>query len=404
MNPAGVAPLAGVRVLDFTHVLAGPFCTRLLADFGANVVRVESSLRPDRLGAGTWKPGFEDRQDRPAAYLSSNRSKRSITINLKARGGRELATRLAAVADVVVENFSAGVMARLHLDYASLSKVNPRIVYASMAGYGQEGPRRDWVSMNVNLQGYVGLMMVTGGPDDPPIAIGNSWCDYVGGLTTCFAILQALADRERTGVGANLDMAQFECNASPLAPLILAAALGAAPPPRMENRSPTCAPQGCYPCMGSDEWVALSVQTDDQWRVLVGVLGNPPTLADPSLQSVVGRLASHDAIDRAIEAWTRTLSAIDVECVLATDGVPAARARKVEQVVDEPDGPSVFHRVAEPRIGEMLVTGLPFTFGSDVLREPFPAPRLGQQTDEVLREWLGCDDAAIEALRPEVLV
>jgi crotonobetainyl-CoA:carnitine CoA-transferase CaiB-like acyl-CoA transferase len=178
-QPAGgeAAPLAGIRVLDFTHVLAGPFCTRLLADFGADVVRVESSLRPDRLGAGTWKPGFEDRQDRPAAYMSSNRSKRSITINLKAKGGVELATRLANVADVVVENFSAGVMARLRLDYASLSQVNPRVIYASMAGYGQEGPRRDWISMNVNLQGYVGLMMVTGAPDDPPIAIGNSRCD-----------------------------------------------------------------------------------------------------------------------------------------------------------------------------------------------------------------------------------
>jgi benzylsuccinate CoA-transferase BbsF subunit len=115
------APLAGIRVLDFTHVLAGPFCTRLLADFGADVVRVESSLRPDRLGAGTWKPGFEDQQDRPAAYMSSNRSKRSLTINLKARGGVALATRLAGVADVVVENFSAGVMARLKLDYAALS-------------------------------------------------------------------------------------------------------------------------------------------------------------------------------------------------------------------------------------------------------------------------------------------
>ncbi len=397
------APLAGIRVLDFTHVLAGPFCTRLLADFGADVVRVESSLRPDRLGAGTWKPGYEDQQDRPAAYMSSNRSKRSLTINLKARGGVALATRLASVADVVVENFSAGVMARLKLDYAALSQVNPRVIVASMAGYGQEGPRRDWVSMNVNLQGSVGLMMVTGAAGDPPIAIGNSWCDYVGGLTTCFAIMQALLDRETTGVGANLDVAQFEANVGPLGALLTGALLGAGLPPRMENRSLTAVPQGCYPCAGDDDWVAISIETDRQWQALVGVLGNPPALLGERFSTPLGRIAGHE-IDVALTGWTQARPAVEVERILKATGVPAERVRKIEQVVDEPDGARVFHSMLEPRIGEMLVTGLPFSLAADGLPGPYPAPRLGQHTDEVLHEWLGLSDGEIEELRAEVLV
>ncbi len=401
---SNAAPLAGVRVLDFTHVLAGPFCTRLLADFGADVVRVESSLRPDRLGAGTWKPGFEDKQDRPAAYMSSNRSKRSLTINLKAKGGAELATRLARVADVVVENFSAGVMARLRLDYANLSPVNPRIIFASMAGYGQEGPRRDWVSMNVNLQGSIGLMMVTGAEGDPPIAVGNSWCDYVGGLTTCFAIIQALLDRETTGVGANLDVAQFEANAGPLGALLTGSLLGAGLSSRMENRSLTAVPQGCYPCAGDDDWLAISVETDRQWQELVGVLGNPPALLGERFTTPLGRITGHDEIDAALTTWTQARPAAEVERTLKAAHVPAERVRKIEQVVDEPDGARVFHPMPEPRIGGMLVTGLPFALAADAMPSPYAAPRLGQHTDDVLREWLGLSDGEIEEQRAEVLV
>jgi benzylsuccinate CoA-transferase BbsF subunit len=295
-------------------------------------------------------------------------------------------------------------MARLKLDYASLSQVNPRIVFASMAGYGQDGPRRDWVSMNVNLQGYVGIMMVTGAADDPPIAVGNSWCDYIGGLTTCFAIVQALIDRDATGVGANLDVAQFEANVGPLGSLLTGSILGAGLPPRLENRSPYSAPQGVYPCGGEDDWCAVSVRNDLQWAALVRLLGSPSELRDPSLATVLGRQAAHDRIDRTVEAWTRTLPAGKVEDALKAVGVPAERVRKIEQVVDEPSGPSVFHRVPDPRVDEIMVTGLPFSMAAGGMPGPFPAAVLGQHTDEVLREWLGLEDGDIAALKEEVLV
>src|SRR6516162_1582772 len=222
------APLAGIRVLDFTHVLAGPFCTRLLADLGADVVRVESSKHPDH----PWPSTFISKDGRHASYLNTNRNKRSIAIDLKNEAGQKVAARLAAAADVVIENFSADVMSRLKLDYQTLQALNPGLIYISMSGYGHDGPRRDWTSMNMNLQGYSGLMMVTGAEGDPPTAISNSWNDYIGGLHGCFAILQAVDKRHTSGKGTCIDLSQFECSASMIGPLLLSSAVNGTAPLR----------------------------------------------------------------------------------------------------------------------------------------------------------------------------
>src|SRR5215510_7395023 len=242
-NNASSAPLAGTRVIDFTHVLAGPFCTRLLADLGADVVRVESSKHPDY----PWPSTFISDDGSHASYLNTNRNKRSIAIDLKNEVGQKIASRLASVADVVIENFSAGVMGRLKLDYPTLQACNPALIYVSMSGYGHNGPRRDWTSMNMNLQGYSGLMMVTGAEGDLPTAISNSWNDFIGGLHAAVGILRALVERKRSGRGANLDLAQFECSVATLGPLLLSGAVNRQAPPRLGNRSTRDAPQGCYP-------------------------------------------------------------------------------------------------------------------------------------------------------------
>src|SRR5215470_2073038 len=264
-NPTPPAPLTGIRVLDFTHVLAGPFCTRLLADLGADVVRVESSKHPDH----PWPSTFISNDGRHASYLNTNRSKRSIAIDLKNEAGLKIASRLASVADVVIENFSAGVMGRLKLDYPTLQACNPALVYVSMSGYGHNGPRRNWTSMNMNLQGYSGLMTVTGAEGDPPTAISNSWNDYIGGLHACFAVQQALSERRVTDRGARLDLSQFECSVSMIGSLLLASAVSGTASPRLGNRSLTVAPQGVYRCAGKDQWCAISVQDDEQWRALI---------------------------------------------------------------------------------------------------------------------------------------
>ena len=312
-------PLDGVRVLDFTHVLAGPFCTRLLADLGADVVRVESARHPD----APWRSAVDAEIGRDVSYLVISRNKRSAAIDLKTPEGREVATRLASSADVVTENFSSGVMERLGLGFDRLAASNPRLVYVSMSGYGHEGPRRDWTSMNTNLQAYSGLMMVTGRENDAPTAISNSWMDYIGGLHAAFAVIEALAARAATGRGRMIDLSQFEAGVATIGPLLLASAVTRSASPRTGNRSDHAAPQGCYRCAGEDEWCALGVETDEQWAALVRAMEHPAWCDEPRFATLDLRMRSHDALDEHLRAWTRGLESGEVERRLRAEGVPA---------------------------------------------------------------------------------
>jgi len=395
------APLAGIRVLDFSHILAGPFCTRLLADFGADVVKVETATRPDRTGVRKGPSDTGGRSDRPAPYLNTNRSKRSITINLKTEAGYHLAARLAQVADIIVENFSAGVMTRLKLDYERLRPVNPGLIYVSMSGYGHSGPRQDWTSMNMNLQAYTGLMMATGSENDPPIAISNSWNDYIGGLHACFGIFEALSERAKTGVGANLDLAQFECSVATFGALLVQSAVNRTVPPRMGNRSLQYAPQGVYRCAGDDQWCAISVQSDDQWRALISAMGQPAWAADPRYDTHLGRSRNHDELDASIESWTRQFEPAEVERRLKVAGVPAERMRRIREVVKGPDASQAFVPLEDPKGGSMLATGVPFRFSLSPVLPPAPAPALGEHIGDVLKGWLNLSDAEIERVDKE---
>jgi benzylsuccinate CoA-transferase BbsF subunit len=385
-------PLDGIRVLDFSHVLAGPMCTRLLADLGAEVLRVETSKRHDT----PWKSTSDAELDRTFAYVMVHRGKKSITIDLKSDAGGDLARQLASVADVIVENFSAGVMARLGLDYARLAPLNPGLIYLSMSGYGHDGPRKDWTSMNSNLQAYSGLMMVTDTEDQPPVAISNSWMDYVGGLHGCFSVLEALSRRATSKVGCRIDLAQFECGVGTLGSLLWAGIVNGTLPPRLGSRSMGMAPQGCYQCAGKDQWCVISVEDDAQWRALGRALGSPAWATDPRLELLAGRLDHHDEIDRHIEAWTKSLTPLEVEQAMRAAGVPAERMRRMNEIVD--DGSGVFH-FAPGKPAPTLLTGLPFSF---IPRQPAsfgPTPRLGEQTDDALRDWLKLEVAEIAGLR-----
>jgi crotonobetainyl-CoA:carnitine CoA-transferase CaiB-like acyl-CoA transferase len=391
------APLAGIRVLDFTHVLAGPFCTRLLADLGADVVRVESSKHPDH----PWPSTFISEDGRHASYLNTNRSKRSIAIDLKKEAGQQIAARLAAVADVVIENFSAGVMDRLKLGYERIKATNPKVIYISMSGYGHNGPRRDWTSMNMNLQGYSGLMMVSGAESDPPTAISNSWNDYIGGLHACFAILQAIDKRTADNQGTLIDLSQFECSASMIGSLLLSSAVDGKAPVRPGNRSDRFAPQGVYPCAGTDNWCAICSATENQWQTLAKLIGREHWSAEPRFATVDGRMKHHDEIDRAISNWSKQYSSKEVEERLKAAGISAERVRRINDVIDSPDAPAVFCKMAEQRMGSMLTTKLPFSLSLVDLPEPRTAPSLGEHSADVLRTWLNCSPTEIEVFQQQ---
>jgi benzylsuccinate CoA-transferase BbsF subunit len=386
-------PLAGIRVLDFSHVLAGPAATRIFADLGADVLRIESSKR----AVTPWRTAFDTKLGRHLAYILINRSKKAMTLDLKSDAGIDIARQLASVVDVVVENFSAGVMNRLGLDYHSLEPLNPHLVYLSMSGYGHDGPRKDWTSMNANLQAYSGLMLLTGSPGEPPVAISSSWMDYIGALHGSFAVLEALIERASSGKGRNIDLAQFESGVGTIGSVLLAGIVNGKIPPRRGNRSASSAPQGCYRCAGEDQWCVLSVENETQWKSLVGVLGNPAWAQGHELQLLAERIRRHDEIDTHIEEWTSHRTPIEIERELRAVGVPAERMRRMDEILNQGND-SVFH-VVSGGTDPVLLSGLPFSFQPSEEKTFGPAPRLGEHNESALRDWLNMSESAVSELR-----
>jgi crotonobetainyl-CoA:carnitine CoA-transferase CaiB-like acyl-CoA transferase len=391
-------PLSGIRVLDFGHIVAGPFCVRLLADLGADVIKVETATRQGRTGARRGqRPGGTN--GRTPHLYHVNRNRRSIDLNLKTERGLAVARRLIDKADVLVENFSSGVMERLGIGYRTLATTNPGLVYCSMASFGQSGPRQSWTGMNVTLQACSGLMLATGAEKDPPIGISNSWNDYIGGLHAAVAIVGALSKRRQSGKGRHLDVSQFEASVAMIGSLLFASAVTRKPPTRLGSRSSTAAPQGVYRCVGEDRWCAISVQSDAQWQTLRALLGT-----DLGYDTLGQRCAHHDAIDTAIEAWTGKLTPHEVEKQLTQAGIPAAAMRRADEIAAAPEWQQVLRPLKEHGEAGPKVIGLPFSFRGSAPREATEAPRMGASGNEALREWLGLDDPAIaELLRAEAV-
>jgi benzylsuccinate CoA-transferase BbsF subunit len=386
-------PLTGIRVLDFSHVLAGPMCTRLLVDLGAEVLRVESTKRADT----PWRSEQDAKLGRTLAYVMAHRGKQSITVDLKSERGLDVARRLASVADVVVENFSAGVMSRLGLGFEDLVPLNPRIIFLSMSGYGHEGPRKAWTSMNTNLQAYSGMMMASEEEGNPPVAVSNSWMDYVGGLHGCYSVLHALAQRKLDGRGRNIDLAQFEAGVASIGSLLVAGILDGRPPQRIGNRSYRNAPQGCYRCAGDDQWCAVSVEDDEQWIALTNVIGFPNLAEHSQLRDLAGRIRNRDLIDSHLEAWTSKRAATEVEKELTAVGVHAQHMRRMDELLPKQNG-GVFC-LRPDRKKPTLLTGLPFRFLPTKKQVFGEAPRLGEHTEAALSSWLKLDETEIAELK-----
>jgi benzylsuccinate CoA-transferase BbsF subunit len=378
--------LANLKVLDFTHVFAGPFCTRMLADMGADVVHVESHARDT---GDTYRGVY------------ANRNKRSVSLDLKNEAGHAIAAKLAKQADVIVENFSSTVMRRLKLDYESVENENPGLVFISLSGYGHTGPRSAWTSMNMNLQAYTGLMLTTGSEGDPPTSISNSWNDYIGGLHGVIAIMQALNDRAVSGRGRHIDLSQFESSVATIGALLMSSTATGLPPKRTGNRSSRYAPQGVFPCTGVDEWCAVTVETDAQWQALATVLGQPSLGTDARFATTVDRLRNQDVLDELISAWTRDRSNVDVERLLHAARIPAERMRRVEDVVRSPDSGAVYRAVPGGGDQPVLAATLPFRFSASEVQEVGVACQLGEHTSDVLHDWLSMDDATIAHLNEQ---
>jgi crotonobetainyl-CoA:carnitine CoA-transferase CaiB-like acyl-CoA transferase len=276
---------------------------------------------------------------------------------------------------------------------------NPRLVYVSMSGLGASGPRSQWVSFNAVIQALSGLMLVTGRPDDPPIGVSNSWADFMAGLHAAVIVMSALAWRDQDGHGGWIDLSQYEANALPLGHLVARADHGDLDGHRMGNRSERRVPQDCYRCAGADAWCVISVETEAQWAALTRVIGDR-ALLDARFDTLEGRRAAADAIDRRIEAWTRERAAGDVERALQAAGVPAAAVRTNVEVLAElaARAPS-FRMVDHPAVGAVPMLPNPIRIDGSPGRLNRPGPRIGEHTREVLGDVLGMVEVEIERLR-----
>jgi crotonobetainyl-CoA:carnitine CoA-transferase CaiB-like acyl-CoA transferase len=392
--PLAAGPLAGVTILDLSRVLSGPFCTMQLADMGARVVKVEHPERGDDTRA--WGPPFLGGES--AYYLSINRNKESITLDLKHPEARAVLDRLLAAADVVVENFRPGTMARLGLEYESVAARFPRLVYCSISGFGQDGPRRDAPGYDAVVQAEGGLMSITGPADRPAVRLGVAIGDIVAGLYATYAIAMALFARQRTGRGQYIDVGMLDSVASLLtyqAGLFFA---DGTMPRRMANRHPTIAPYDTFPV--SDGEFVLAVGNDDQWRRLCGVLALDALARDDRYATNEQRVRNYEVLRPVLVARFSGFTRAEVIERLLASGVPCGSVRDIPEVLDDPQiaARDMVVRLPHATAGEISVLGVPPKLSETPGAVRTPPPRLGEHTDTILGE-LGFSAEAITRLR-----
>jgi crotonobetainyl-CoA:carnitine CoA-transferase CaiB-like acyl-CoA transferase len=395
MGRMAAGPLDGLTILDLTRVLSGPYCTMLLGDMGARVVKIEQPGRGDDTRA--WGPPFIGGES--TYFLSVNRNKESVTVDFKTPAGRDIVDRLIARADVLVENFRPGTLDRLGLGYARVHAAHPRLVYASISGFGQSGPRRDEPGYDAVMQAEGGLMSITGEAGGPPFRLGVAIVDLAAGLFAVQGILLALYARERSGVGQHVDVALFDSVVS----LLSYQASACLNDPsfasqRMGNRHPTIAPYDTVPASDGDFF--LAVGNDDQFRRLCEAIGDTDLAADPRYATNPARVANYAELRPRLAAALRKRPRAAWLARLTAAGVPCGDVRPVRDVLADPQTTArrMIEAVQHAAAGLIRVPGIPAKLSDTPGTVRSAPPTLGQHTDAVLRE-LGFSASAIESLR-----
>jgi len=377
--------LDGVRVIDFSWVWAGPLATKTLGAMGAEIIKVESATRPEYTNRIGW-------------FRVINNNKRSCSINLRHPEGQALARRLVAIGDVVVENFSAGVLQKLGLGYDDLRRIRPDLVFVSASGVGRGGPQRDALAYGTLVQAYSGRagMIGTVNPHLEAMGIQPAWTDPVTAMWETLAILAALAHRRRTGQGAVIDISMLESTVALLPEVLLRQGLGVTEGAPSGNTEAGAAPCGCFRCAGKDDWLAVSVRSDAEWRALCEVMARPDLAADARYADGTRRETAKAALDEVVSAWLRQHSAHEAEIVLQARGVPAARSRHLGEVIEDPH---VAERGLFPALPDgWRATALPWMDEAGSRGSHTPTPALGADNDYVLATLLGLSRARIDEL------
>lgn len=388
--------LDGIRILDFTWVVAGPVATRILADQGAEVIKIE---RRDSLDLGSRRGGFTG---------NLFRGKESMVINMADPRGRAIAHQLVAVSDVVIDNFSARVMHNWGMDYASIRQIKPDIIAVSMSGFGHTGPQKDYVSYGPTLQALSGYTLLMRHANGEPAGWGYSYADMSGGYSGALAVLMALWHRKRTGEGQFVDLSQFETISSVVGPALLDILINKKTLAPLGNHSQEApaAPHGIYRCAGEDRWCAITVFTEAQWQAFCHVIGAPAWTQEVRFSSVEQRLAHQDELDRQVEAWTRQQPAEEVMTALQHAGVPAGVVANGEDLDRDPQlrARGYWARVPTPAGDEVVLDGTPIKLSATPGYVAAPGPLLAEHTESALKRLLGYSDEYLAQLKTHRVV
>ncbi|MGH7875717.1 MAG: CaiB/BaiF CoA transferase family protein [Candidatus Binatia bacterium] len=400
MTDLNHGPLDGVRVLDLTRVVAGPYCSMFLGDLGADVVKVEQPEAGDDTRG--WGPPFSGGES--AYYLCINRNKRSLTLDLKSKRAVELLRQLVKAADVVIENFRPGTMERLGLGEADLRRLNPRLIYASLTGFGADGPMSDWPGYDLIVQAWGGLMSITGTPDGEPVKVGVAIIDLVAGLMLGKSITAALYAREKIGVGQRIDTSLLEAEVAALINVGSNYLVGGKIPSRWGNAHPNIVPYQNFKT--ADGYLVIGVASEVIWKRFCQAIGRDDLTGDARFADNSKRVENRaELIELLSEIFLQRDNAAWFDLLTGAE-VPCSPVQTIDQVFK---APQVLHRemliqIDHPTAGKVPMAGIPVKFSVTPASVRLPPPLLGEHNGAILKSWLGMSDEAVDELKHEKII
>jgi formyl-CoA transferase len=393
--------LADLKILDLSRVLAMPYCSMMLGDLGAEIIRVE------RPGVGDetrhWGPPWAG--ELSAYYLCTNRNKKCITVDLKKKEGQEIVRRLARRSDILLENFLPGDLAKMNLGYEDIRAINPKIIYASVTGYGQNGPYRDLPGFDFILQAQGGLMSIIGEEDGPPMKVGVAIVDITAGLFACSAILAALHYREKTGQGQRIDMALLDAQVAWLANQASNYLVSGKVPRRMGNAHPNIVPYETFQAKDGI-YLALGVGNDNQWKKFCKIAGVEHLMDDPRYATNPRRVENRKVLVPLLQEVFRQRDSGEWLKLLGEAEIPIGPINTIDRVFADPQvlAREMLVEMEHPKVGKFKLVGSPMKLSETPVQYRIPPPLLGEHTEEVLREVLGYDSEGIDRLRREKVI